>query len=116
MSSNSFTIIVPPLSTTAVLLKADKTVPAAPAGESVVIYPNPVNDKLQVIFDFTIGDPTEMIAYNLVGQRIRVFTVTSDRRLVSAIDVNAFSAGLYFLSVKNSRYRKTIPFIITQQY
>lgn len=80
----------------------------------VVIYPKPVKDKLQVKLDFTITEPTEMIVYNLVGQRLTSATVNSGRQLVSAIDVSAFSAGLYFLSVKNCRYQKNIPFVITR--
>jgi hypothetical protein len=116
VNSNSFTITVPALSTTAVLIKAANIVTAVntlPDRKPVVIYPNPVKDKLQLKFDFTIAEPTEMIVYNAIGQRLKVSTVNSGRQFVSTIDVTAFSAGLYFLTVKNSRYQKTMPFIIT---
>ena len=119
VNSNAFTITVPALSTTAVLLKA--AVPLSvgdintlPISETVMIYPNPVNDKLQVKFDLAIAEPTEMAIYNLAGQRLKVLTVNSDRQVVQTLDVSAFSAGSYFLSVKNSRYKKSIPFIIAR--
>ena len=119
VNSNAFTITVPALSTTAVLLKA--AVPLSvgdintlPISETVMIYPNPVNDKLQVKFDLAIAEATEMAIYNLAGQRLKVLTVNSDRQVVQTLDVSAFSAGSYFLSVKNSRYKKSIPFIIAR--
>lgn len=85
-----------------------------PTSETVMIYPNPVNDKLQIKFDLAIAEPTEMAIYNLAGQRLKVLTVNSDRQMVQTLDVSAFSAGSYFLSVKNSRYKKSIPFIIAR--
>lgn len=117
VNSNLFTITVPALSTTAVLLKAENIVTAVntlPDSKAVLIYPNPVKDKLQVKIDFAIAGPTEMIVYNVIGQRLKVLTVTGGRQLVSTIDVTGFSPGLYFLSVKNSRYQKNMPFIIAR--
>ena len=117
VNSNSFTIAVPALSTTAVLLKTANIVTAVntlPGRKTIVFYPNPVKDKLHVKFDFTIAEPTEMIVYNMIGQVLKVSAVNSGRQVVSVIDVNEFSDGLYFLSVKNSRYQKTIPFIISR--
>jgi hypothetical protein len=119
VNANSFTITVPALSTTAVLLKAENIVTDvtdvnASDRKAVMIYPNPVKDKLHVKIDFTITEPTEIIVYNQIGQRLRGSTVTSGRQLVSTIDVSGFSPGFYFLSVKNSRYQKQIPFIISR--
>jgi hypothetical protein len=119
VNSNAFTITVPALSTTAVLLKAAAPLSVGdintlPVSETVTIYPNPVNDKLQVKFDLAIAEPTEMAMYNLAGQRLKVFTVNSDRQMVQTLDVSSFSTGSYFLSVKNSRYKKSIPFIIAR--
>nr|WP_315245738.1 glycoside hydrolase family 44 protein [uncultured Flavobacterium sp.] len=116
VASNSFTITVPALSTTAVLLKSgtlsvqkDNTL-----NEKVMIYPNPVKDKLQVKFDLAITEPTEMTVYNAAGKRLKVFTVNSDLQAVHTLDVSTFSAGAYFLLVKNSSYQKSIPFIISR--
>ena len=119
VNSNAFTITVPALSTTAVLLKAVTSLSVGDVNkksdnETVMIYPNPVNDKLQVKFDLAIAEPTEITIYNLAGQRLKVLTVNSDRQLVQTLDVSTFSAGSYFLSVKNSRYKKSIPFIIAR--
>lgn len=119
VNSNSFTITVPALSTTAVLLKKGtqlsvNDVNILPTGEKVMIYPNPVKDKLQIKLDLTIAEPTKIAVYNLAGQKLKVFNVNSDRQLVHTLDVSTFPAGSYFLSVKNSRYQKSIPFIIAR--
>jgi hypothetical protein len=118
VNSNSFTITVPKLSTTAVLLKSStlstNDVNTLPASETVVIYPNPVKDKLQVKFNLTIAEPTEMVVYNLIGQKLKVMTVNSDQQSIHTLDVSLLSAGSYFLSVKNSRFKNSIPFIITR--
>jgi hypothetical protein len=119
VNANSFTITVPALSTTAVLLKAanivtDVTDVNTSDRKAVMIYPNPVKDKLHVKIDFTITEPTEIIVYNQIGQRLKSSTVTSGSQVVSTIDVSGFSPGFYFLSVKNSRYQKQLPFIISQ--
>ncbi|MDD5149819.1 MAG: glycoside hydrolase family 44 protein [Flavobacterium sp.] len=118
VNSNTFTIAVPALSTTAVLLEANvlsiNDVNTLPTDEAVMIYPNPVKDKLQVKLDLAIAEPTEMTVYNLAGQKLKVFTINSDRQVVHNLDVSAFSEGSYFLSVKNSRYKNSIPFIIAR--
>jgi len=123
VKSNAFTITVPALSTTAVLLKEVNTITAVntvntvntlPDSKSVEIYPNPVKDQLQVKFDFTNEGPMKMIVYNLKGQSLKVLTVNSGRQLVATIDITAFPDGLYFLSVQNSHYKKDMPFIIAR--
>jgi hypothetical protein len=119
VNANSFTITVPALSTTAVLLKAaniitDVTDVNTSDRKAVMIYPNPVKDKLHVKIDFTITEPMEIIVFNQIGQRLKSSTVTNGSQLVSTIDVSGFSPGFYFLSVKNSRYQKQLPFIISR--
>jgi hypothetical protein len=120
VNSNSFTITVPALSTTAVLIKnanivtAINTLNTSLDNKAILVYPNPVKDMLQVKFDFINAEPTKMIVYNQIGQKLKVATVNSGGQFVSTIDVSAFSTGQYFLSVKNSRYQKNIPFIIAR--
>lgn len=117
VNSNSFTVTVPALSTTAVLIKTstlsvDK-VSALPGSGGVMIYPNPVNDKLNIKFDSAITEPTQIAIYNIAGQKLKVFTVNSGQEL-HTLDVSGLSAGSYFLSVKNNSYKKSIPFIIAR--
>lgn len=78
-----------------------------------MIYPNPVNDKLNIKFDSAITEPTQIAIYNIAGQKLKVFTVNSGQEL-HTLDVSGLSAGSYFLSVKNNSYKKSIPFIIAR--
>ena len=119
VNSNAFTITVPALSTTAVLLKAATTLSVGdtnklPASETVMLYPNPANDKLNIKFNLGITEPTQLAVYNMAGQKLKVVTVNSDPEVIQVVDVSRFPAGSYFLSVKNSSYKKSIPFIITR--
>ena len=119
VNSNAFTITVPALSTTAVLLKTANTlsvgdVNTLPVSETVMLYPNPANDKLQIKFNSTITEPTQLTVYNMAGQKLKALTVNSDSEVIQVLDVSKFSVGSYFLLVKNSRYKKSIPFIITR--
>lgn len=116
IQSNSFTITVPSLSTTAVLLKAAVPVAVLPTpsiGE-LKIYPNPVNDKLFIKFGNTIAGPTELSMFNPLGQIIKVSSINSNTQATPFIDVSSFPCGVYFLSIKNSRYKKIIPFVINR--
>jgi hypothetical protein len=61
-----------------------------------------------------IIEPTQLAVYNMAGQKLKVMTVNSDPEVIQVLDVSKFSAGSYFLSVKNSRYEKSIPFIINR--
>lgn len=118
VNSNSFTITVPALSTTAVLLKTGTSLSVNKvntlADVGVMIYPNPVNDKLQIKFDSAITEPTEIAVYNVAGQKLKAFTVNNDQQQVHILDVSGFSTGSYFLLVKNDNFKKSIPFIITR--
>lgn len=114
--SNSFTITVPSLSTTAVLLKAavPVAVPPTPAIGELKIYPNPANDKLFLKFGNVIAGPTELSIFNPLGQIIKISSINSNTQATPFIDVSSFPAGVYFLSIKNSRYEKIIPFVINR--
>lgn len=116
INSNSFTITLPSLSTTAILLKAAKplAVPTIFAGDEIKIHPNPANDKLFIKFGNTIARTAELIIFNSLGQKIKVSSVITNARATPFIDVLSFPAGVYFLSVKSSRHKKMIPFIINR--
>ncbi|UUF12506.1 MULTISPECIES: glycoside hydrolase family 44 protein [Flavobacterium] len=119
VNSSTFTITVPALSTTAVLLKTATTlsvddVNTLPVSETVMLYPNPANDKLQIKFNLTITEPTQLTVYNMAGQKLKVMNVNSDPEVIQVLDVSKFSVGSYFLLVKNSRYKRSIPFIISR--
>jgi hypothetical protein len=118
VNSNSFSIAVPALSTTAVLLKSTTTTTTGilknfNQADELKLFPNPAADNLTVsIGSIAIDESTEIIVFDQMGRKIQVSEINYGAPSSFTLDVSAFSRGLYFLSVKNSHYMSTKPFSI----
>ena len=93
VNSNSFTISVPSLSTTAVLLKS------TPTGvqdnniqkDEIKVYPNPATDKLDVSISSNVAESTEVIIYDQSGRIIQSFEKAYDGSTPVTINVSSLS-------------------------
>jgi hypothetical protein len=116
VNSNSFSITVPALSTTAVLLTTTSTTTGIQhfnQADEIKLFPNPAADNLTVsIGSIAIEEPTEIIVFDQLGRKIQVSEINYGSQPSFTLDVSAFSEGLYFLSVKNSHYTSTKSFSI----
>lgn len=116
VNSNSFTITVPSLSTTAVLLKATTTgvsdITNRPA--EIKIYPNPATDKLNISISSNIAEPTEVTVSDLSGRKIQATVMSFDGYSPITLNISALTRGFYLLSVRNSRCRSTKSFSVIQ--
>lgn len=116
VNSNSFTISVPALSTTAVLLKATITgvsdIKNQPAG--IEIYPNPATDKLNVRISSNVAEPTEVTVSDLSGRKIQTTVMSFDGHSPITLDISALTRGFYLLSVRNTHCRSTKCFSVIQ--
>lgn len=114
VNSNSFTITVPSLSTTAVLLKAITTgvsdITNRPAG--IEIYPNPATDKLTVSISSNAAEPTEVTISDLSGRKIQTAVMNFDGYSPIVLNISALTRGFYWLSVRNSHCRSTKSFAV----
>lgn len=103
VASNSFTLTVPALSTTAVLLKSTTTgVPELrnqPAG--IEVYPNPATDKLNISISSNIAELTEIAVYDLFGRKVQTTVTRFDGHSPITLNISALTRGFYLLSVKN---------------
>jgi hypothetical protein len=116
VNANSFSITVPALSTTAVLLKSTSTTTGIlknfNQAEEIKIFPNPAADNLTVTTSLDITEPTEIIVFDPMGRKIQTSEMNYSAHSPFTLDVSAFPGGLYFLSVKNSRGTFTKTFSI----
>lgn len=114
VSSNSFTITVPKLSTTAVIVKSTVTGISDPKERSheLLIYPNPVNDLLNISLNSNIAASTEVVVSDLMGRSVKNSIIDFDGHSPMSVDVSKFTKGVYILSVKNSHYRLTRRFTV----
>jgi hypothetical protein len=116
VNSNSFTITVPSLSTTAVLLKSSATGISEYKNQTdnVKVFPNPATDNLNASLYSNVAEPTEVTVFNQAGQKIQASVVNYDGHSSITLNVSAFPVGFYLLSLKNSHSLITKKFSIVR--
>jgi hypothetical protein len=116
VNSNSFSITVPSLSTTAVILRSTLTGIEEHNNQTneLKIYPNPTTDKLNISISSNTAEPTEIVVYDLEGRKVSNSLINYDGYTPVSINTSAFSNGFYLLSVKNSHCVSTKPFSIVR--
>lgn len=117
VNSNSLTITVPALSTTAILLKTSTTtgvpdIRNQPAG--IKIYPNPATDKLNISISSTVVEPTEVAVFDLLGRKIQTTVISFDGHSPITLNVSTLTRGFYLLSVRNSHFTSTKSFSLVE--
>jgi hypothetical protein len=116
VSSNSFTISVPALSTTAVLLKSVATGinDLIQQTDEFKIYPSPANDFIQVELSRNIEGQVHLAIYDLTGRIIKNIKMTalSDKPFI--IDVNDIKPGVYILSINRRQNTYNKRFVIVR--
>ncbi len=83
----------------------DADVISLPSGISLTAYPNPFNSSTMINFSNPEGDDTEIEIFNLLGQKIRSFTIEDVKRGQIVWDArdalgNKVSSGIYFAKAK----------------
>ncbi|MBV5281356.1 MAG: T9SS type A sorting domain-containing protein [Paludibacter sp.] len=114
INSNSFSITVPSLSTTAVILKSTLTGIAEHKNQTdeLKIYPNPATDILNVSISSNVAEPTEIDVFDLSGRKIQVSEINYDGYSPITTNVSTLSNGFYLLSVKNKHFTSTKRFFV----
>jgi hypothetical protein len=99
VTSNSLSISLPALSTTAIVLKGTSTTTGINQLSNninqVTVYPNPSNGNITIQTDKEIG---AVIMYNTLGEM--VYHQTSNKTIV---DANNLENGVYFITVKDKQ-------------
>tara|TARA_B110000091_G_C13680510_1_gene417657 strand:- start:443 stop:1009 length:567 start_codon:yes stop_codon:yes gene_type:complete len=70
---------------------------------NVKLFPNPLNDKLNIRFSSDLGEITGTI-YSLTGQKIQVFIQNS---LEKTIEISNLSDGIYLLKLETEKGTST---------
>lgn len=73
------------------------------------VYPNPVNDKLNISLGSASDFPDAYSIYNSLGQVVLAKTINSSSDLV--VDTYSFSAGIYFIRIQEGSAFKTLKFL-----
>jgi len=114
VNSNSFTISVPALSTTAILLQSTTT--GIPEHKNQTdefnIFPNPATDQLKVRISSNVAEPTEIAVFNHGGQKIQSSVINYNGFSTITVNLSTLSDGYYLLSVRNSHSTSTKSFTV----
>jgi hypothetical protein len=116
MKSNSFTISVPKLSTTAIVLSNASSGPLGnDLGENIEnlnIYPNPVSDVISIDINTQGVEPLEIMINDLSGKTMLIAKATSNGTSPFSLDTSSLSSGVYLLTLKNSEKTVTRKFMV----
>jgi hypothetical protein len=114
VNSNNFSINVPALSTTAVLLTASGTGIndlKHNSGE-IKIYPNPASDNIFVQINSPAAAPVRMSVFDQQGRIVRTLDTSFDGCSPINIDISSLQKGFYLLSVQSPQFTTVKPFVV----
>ena len=116
VSSNSFTIEVPALSTTAVLLKAAVTGISKHNDRmpELNVFPNPAKDIVNIDLKSDLTEPAEIVISDLMGRRIKNAVANFDGFSPVSIDISELTEGVYILSVQKSQIKSVRKFSVVK--
>jgi hypothetical protein len=116
VTSNSFSISVPALSITAVLLPTTTTGTRELKKESneIKVFPNPASDILKVSIASNVSEQTQIAVFDQIGRQLKISNVQYDGYSPMSVDLSSLPAGFYFISVRNSHCTSTQSFTINK--
>jgi hypothetical protein len=114
LSGNSFSIVLPTLSTTAILLKSTTSaIEKRPIYSSEIqLYPNPVRENLNIKIGSQSPDMTDIAIYSQDGKLLDAFKYNYDGKTAIKINNIKLINGLYLLRIKNNNFLGYKRFII----
>lgn len=115
VNGNSLSIVLPTLSTTAILLKSkSSSVKETNVSDSrIKLYPNPTHSVLNVLLDSMADNDTEISVFSFDGKLKESFHYKYDGSSPIQMDTKHFSKGTYLLKVKNNQINNTKQFVIS---
>lgn len=69
-----------------------------PKDQQLILYPNPVKNKLQVLLNFNNAKPTIFVIYDLLGNEIGKQEIATDKNDY-VFNMENSKPGIYFLKV-----------------
>ncbi|MFM2292750.1 MAG: hypothetical protein RIS29_2563 [Bacteroidota bacterium] len=113
VSNNSFTITLPALSTTAVILKAATTDVAENTMEnSFTIYPNPVSNHLNAILPGRLNGNISWKIYSTDGRLINGQQLDANAQSNLSISTSSLQNGMYLLTIQDKQTTLTKRFCV----
>ena len=106
VSGNSFSIVLPTLSTTAIILKSTTSAVenAQSLSSEIKLFPNPAREILNIVIGSQTPDLTEIDIYSQDGKLIVSSQYYYDGSTPMKISTEKFNNGLYLLKIRNTGF------------
>lgn len=117
VSNNSFSIALPSLSTTAVILKAIGTGIRNPEGtgeQTLKLYSSHENESIQISCDSETPMVSNVTVYNQSGKFVSKYLWDNSGQTPLTINTSIFHEGVYFIKVINSNFSKVGKFVVVR--
>lgn len=117
VSNNSFTIALPPLSTTAVILKAIGTGIRNPEGvgeQTLKLYSSPENESIQISYDSEMPMVSNVTVYDQSGKFVSKYHWGNSGQTPLTISTSKYHEGIYIIKVTNRNFSKVGKFVVVR--
>ena len=106
ISGNSFRIVLPTVSTTAVILKATVSAVENPTGLSKIItlFPNPAKEYMNIVIGSQTPAQTNITVYSPEGRLVESSQYNYDGSTPMKINTGKLENGQYLLKIKNKDF------------
>jgi hypothetical protein len=76
------------------------------------VYPNPSSESISISGEDLENDNYTISLYDIVGRKVKSENyIVADNSISTNIEVRGLQAGIYYLSVVSSKYKKTIKIV-----
>jgi len=113
--SNSLSITVPALSTTAILLQSVQTNGVNEWRNkdfNIKIFPIPAENELNISTGAIFDEPTQITVFDQQGRKLKVVDTNFNENSAIKVDISSLQQGYYFLSLKSDHYNTVKSFVL----
>ncbi|MEI7503219.1 MAG: glycoside hydrolase family 44 protein [Paludibacter sp.] len=114
VSGNSFSIVLPSVSTTAITLKSSTSAVESPqvSSSEIKLYPNPAKESMNIGIGSLTPALTDISVYSLDGKLLDTFQSNYDGNTAMTINNDKFENGMYMLKIENTSFLGTKRFCV----
>ncbi|HJV77297.1 MAG TPA: glycoside hydrolase family 44 protein [Paludibacter sp.] len=114
VSGNSFTLVLPTVSTTAIVLKSSTAAVENPqaAAQEIKLFPNPAKESLSITIGSQIPALTNISVYSMDGKLVDMFHYQYDGGASMKMSTEKFDDGIYLLKIKSDNFSGTKKFCV----
>jgi hypothetical protein len=116
VSGNSFSIVLPTVSTTAIILKANTLAVVNPKAmqTEIKLFPNPVNEILNIAIGSNTPAVTDISVYSQNGNLVAFSQSNYDGSTPMKISTKMLHTGLYLTKIENSGFSGSRKFCVSR--